>query len=533
MRSKALGLMIAPLLVALVANCSGSPPLTPLPPVPPSATPVASSAASSAAWVPAVDAPFRQQAPAAAPETAWTAPLPSEQRLSNGMHVLLVERTQLPIVAVQVVTRRGADQQRNLGVGSFAGRMLEQGTKTRTALQVSDDYDAIGAQHGAYVTWDSGGAWMKVLPQSLDKGLEILGDIIQNPAFSAEEVERVRSQQLATWRQMLDSPQALLSRTTARTLYANHAYGSILLGDEDALKKLSRQDLVAFYNATFVPSETAIVVVGNTKAAELIPKLEKVFGGWKKAAPALRKVPTAPAVHREIVLVDQPGAPQSNIAVAGIGVDRSVKDRDAIDVANTLFGGMFSSRLNLNLREKHAFTYGARSRFDMRHGAGPVTSWAAVDTPNTGAALREILNELQGFCREDVTQDELGRALGQIVKSMPGDFEGAQSTASQVADLWVYGYALDEYRTVAARVGQVTPAEVRRVAADRMSPANAVIVVVGDRKVVLPQLVDLAFGGIKIVDKQGKVLEAVEGKSPAIDLACRPAAASPGPAGRR
>jgi len=514
--------------LALLA-CSGAPALTPLPPAPPAASAPA-PAASSVAWTPAPDAPFRQNPPEAAAEPAWTAPVPMDRQLSNGMHVLVVSSTQLPIAAVQVVSRRGADQQRLAGVGSFVGRMLEQGTKSRSALQVSDDYQAIGAEHGAWVTWDSTNVWMKVLPAQLDKGLEIMADVVQNPAFADDEVERARAQALALWKQMLDSPQAIASRMVARTVFPGHPYGEILLGDEDAIKRIRRQDLVTFYEAVMVPSETAIVVVGNVDPDAVTAKLDKAFGSWKRrAAPAVR-VPRPTPPSRAIVLVDQPGAAQSIIAVAGIGAERTSKDHDAIEVANTVFGGMFSSRLNLNLREKHAYTYGARSWFEMRHGAGAFTARAAVDTPNTGPALREMIGELQTFCTTPARPEELTLAMGQLIRSMPGDFEGVAATASQIGDLWVYGLPVDTYRTQPARYGAVTVEDIQRVAADHMHVGNAVVVVVGDKKVVLPQLQELRFGPIKVVDKQGKLVETVGGTRGYVGYACaRPPVATAQP----
>ncbi len=513
-------LTLACVAVAAVA-CSASPPLTPLPPPPPPASAAPAPAASSAVWVPATDAPFRQHAPEAGPTPAWSAPVPAEHRLSNGMSVLIVQRSELPIVVVQLVSRRGADQQRMAGLGSFTGRMIEQGTKTRSALQVSDDFESIGAEHGTWVGWDSTNAWLKVLPRELDKGLEILADVVENPAFSEDEIARVRSQQLATWKQMLDVPHYLLARTVARTLFANQPYGNILLGDEDSIKRIKRQDIVSFYDDVMVPADTAIVVVGNVEPDAVVAKLEKAFGSWKRAGgPAIKvRKPAPPA--RTIVLVDEPGAPQSNIAVAGIGADRTAKDYDAIEVANTIFGGMFSSRLNLNLREKHAYTYGARSQFDFRHSAGPFVAAAAVDTPNTGPALSQMIDELQAFCSAPVKPEEINLALGQLIKSMPGDFESDSAAASQIADLWVYGLPLDTYRTQAARFSQVTADDVQRVAATRMALGGSVIVVVGDKKAVLPQLEALRFGPIKVMDKQGKLLETVSGKGGYVGYACK------------
>ncbi len=465
---------------------------------------------AEAQWQPTPDAAFRHQAPAPGAEAPWEAPIPLETRLSNGMRVWFIARPALPIVAIQVTSPRGADQQPSPGMGAFLGAMLEQGTTTRNALQVSDAYLDIGASHGAWVDWDSTNAWIQVLPQHLDRGIEILADVFRNPSFAAEEVQRVRSQTIASIRQQNDQPRVLVDNAIARTLFEGSPYGESLLGTESSVASITSQSLKALYRATVAPAESFVVVVGNTTQSEVTASLEKAFGNWKSVAPARQRLRPASRQSKKIRVIDRKGSAQSTLAVTTVGVSRTTKDFDAVLIGNTILGGMFSSRLNLNLREKHAFTYGAYSMFDMRRGPGPFVATAAVDTPNTGAAIKEILNEINTFRSSRVTEEELRLALGRQVKSLPGRFQSATTTARSIAALGVFGLANDEYRQRPGRLERVTPAQVQEMASNRLNPNELQIIVAGDLSVIRPQLMALAYGVIEIIDPStSKVLETI------------------------
>jgi zinc protease len=520
LRGWSLGILAASLMGS--AACGSSPALTPLPPPPPPATSAPAPVPDgSTAWQPTPDAPFRAQAPEAAAQRPWTAPVATETKLTNGMRVLFVSRPTLPIIVVQVVSPRGADQQPFPGMGSFVGAMLEQGTTTRSAFEISDAYLDIGAKHGAWVDWDSTNVWMQVLPQHLSRGVEVLSDVIRNPAFAPDEVDRVRSQRLASIQQQADRPRAIVSNTIARSLYGGHAYGESILGTAGSLKRVTSNGLKALHRALVAPNETFVVVVGNITQQDVTPILEKSFGSWKGWSPPRRQVRPPVVQTRKIVVIDRKGASQSNIAIAGVGVPRTTQDFDAVLMGNTVLGGMFSSRLNMNLREKHAFTYGAYSYFDMRHGPGPFMAGAAVDTPKTGPALKEVLDELERFCTTSVTGQELQLALGRQVKSLPGRFESAGATAGAIADLGVFGLRLDEFRTRPVRLQGVKAEEVQRAAAAHFNPDHMQIVVAGDVAVIKAQLAQLAFGPIEIVDAESaKVIERIPVPKPYRSFSC-------------
>ncbi|MBI5533595.1 MAG: insulinase family protein [Deltaproteobacteria bacterium] len=468
------------------------------------AVPSGSAPAPQVQWTPTPDEPFRQQPPAPSTESPWTAPIPEQSTLSNGMKLLVVSRPKLPITVIYLATRRGSDTEPLPGLGSFTGEMLSQGTKSRPALQLSDELENLGAEHQSWMDWDSGNLWVKVLSQHFDKALELMADMLQHPAFDKPEVERLRSQRLAAISQQADVPDVILRNSVARVTFKGHPYGQPLVGTKESVAKITPELIRSFYEARFTPDQMIAVVVGDVTPQVASERLEKAFGGWKTKARPAAPVPTPPAVRREIVLIDRPEAAQANIALAGPGVPRITKDFDAILVANTILGGMFSSRLNMNLREKHAWTYGARSSFDMRHGAGPFSAGAAVDTPNAVAAIREMLVELDQFSKGQVTDDELSLARGTLIKSLPGRFESNGSTAGSIASLGIWGLPLDEYRTRPERLQKVTASDVQKVASIYFDPKKLRIIVVGDRSKLEEDLKALKFGPIVHLDAEGK-----------------------------
>jgi predicted Zn-dependent peptidase len=354
------------------------------------------------------------------------------------------------------------------------------------------------------VDWDSGNLWVKVLSQHFDKALELMADMLANPAFEAAELERLRSQRLAAIAQQSDRPDVILRNTIARVTYRGHPYGESLLGTAASVAKYTPKTIRAFHDARFTPDQMIAVVVGDVAVPSATERLEKAFGSWKKKARPLPRQPAPPAPRREIVLVDRPEAPQANIALAGVGVPRTTQDFDAILMANTILGGMFSSRLNLNLRERHGWTYGARTSFDMRHGPGPFSASAAVDTPNAAAAIREMLEEFRRFGEGKVTDEELSLARGTLIKSLPGRFESNGATAASIAVLGIYGLPLDEFRTRPQRLQKISAADVQAVARKYLDSSKMRIIVVGDRARLEEDLKKLDFGPVVVVDATGK-----------------------------
>jgi len=446
------------------------------------------------------DEAFRSKPPASGEPVPFVPPTIVEEKLANGVRVLIVERHQLPIVAFQVVVDRGADQG-TPGAGAFLGAMLTQGTKTRSALEISDALGKLGAQYGSWGGLDSVGVNGKVLAGGFPETLAILADCLRNPAFAKEEVERERSKRLTSLAQQKDSPQTLLRNAVSEILYPEaHPYHAPLLGNEAALKKLGAAELAAFHHKLVEPEDITVAIAGDVTKDAALAEVQKVFGDWKgtpeKAADT--KAPPELAGGARIVVIDRPGATQSHMAATLIGVPRSSKDFHALMVMNTILGGQFSSRLNLNLREKHAYTYGASSSFDMRHGAGPFTAGGAIVREKTEPAAEEILAEIKRMQDAPVSDDELADAKTNLIRRLPASFETVSDVAGSVAYLAIYALPLDEFAKRADAYRAITREDVQRVAKTYLRADRLRIVIVGDAAVIEKDLGKLGLGKIEV-----------------------------------
>jgi zinc protease len=482
------------------------------------------------------DAPFRQKPPAPDGKVQFVAPKIAEAKLKNGLRVLVIERHDLPIVSARLVVSTGAGDVADArpGLMSFLGSMLEQGTKKRNALQISDDFEAIGAGHGTWIDWDSAGMSIRVLSERLDAALELMADVVLAPTFPEAEIERLRTRRITGIQAEKSSPGTIASNAVAASLFGRaHPYGHSLTGEEVDAKKLTRAEIVRAYDRLFAPQNAAIIVAGDVTPATLLPKLEATFGAWKgKPGAAVRKPPKTPekaATEKRVVFVDRAGA-QSQVQLVRPGVPYAVKDREAFIVANAILGGMFSSRVNMNLREKNAYTYGARSYFVMRHGAGPFLVAAPVFADKTGAAIKEALGELEGLGRDGPTEEELALAKESIRLAMPGRFESVSDVASAVSDLVVYDLPLDDYEKRPARIEAVTAADVKKVAQEYFRPSQMTVVVVGDKATVLPQVDALGFGPADERDPYGNPVSSTASAKPDAKPAPAKPDAKPAPA---
>lgn len=498
--------------LALLAAACGEPPppVAPAPPPPPTTVTPPPPPAPEPLPAETPDADFRKQPPTPGPKVTFKPPRVESFALKNGIKVLLVERHDLPVVSVRVISKVGAgDVEAKPGAVAFFGSMLEQGTKSRSALQISDDYDALGAQHGASFDWDSGSANVRVPAAGLTPALAVLADVVLNPTFPDAEIERVRSRWLAGIAQEKQNPQAMSGNAIAATLFGRgHPYGHSLTGEADDLKKVTRADLVKLHAALFAPSRVAIAVCGDVTRAQIAPGLEATFGTAKPEPnpAAVRPVPKPAAPKKDaprLVFVDRPNATQSQIALVEVGVPHATKDREAVWVMNAILGGTFSSRVNMNLREKNAYTYGARSWFAMRHGPGPFWVGAAVHADKTAPAIGEVFGELNQLLSGGVSASELEGAKDSIKLAMPARFETTGDVTSALAELVVYDLPPDDFEARLARVDAVTEVDVKRVAQAYLHPRAMRVVVVGDKAKVEPTLEVLHLGPAQALDPYG------------------------------
>ncbi|HTJ83758.1 MAG TPA: pitrilysin family protein, partial [Polyangiaceae bacterium] len=301
--------------------------------------------------------------------------------------------------------------------------------------------------------------------------------------------------------QQSDQPTTIAWNTTASVLYpAGHPYAAPLIGDEASVKRAGRAELVKAYEATMGPEDAVIGFAGDVSLDDAKREAERVLGDWKshqkKRDTKVDVVPPLPSARKaalKIVFVERPGATQSLVVIGSVGAPRKGPDFEALLVMNTVLGGHFSSRLNMNLREKHAYTYGVRSGFDMRLGPGPFTAGGAIETKATAPAIKEALSEVERIRAEDVTDEELATAKKYLIGQLPARFESSAETAGTITALATYDLGLDEFARRAERVSAIQPADVRRVAEKYLGAEGEWVVVVGDPS-VLPDLEALGFG---------------------------------------
>jgi predicted Zn-dependent peptidase len=458
-------------------------------------------ASPSAAQTGARALPDRSKPPALGPVRPLKLPPLQQFRLPNGIPVFFVELHEVPVVQVDAIVRAGAgaDPLDKPGLASLTADMLDEGAGSRSALEIADETDFLGAELESAAGWDATSVRLHVPVKSLEKALPILADVVIHPTFPTGELERVRTDRLTELLQWRDEPRAIASVALASALYGrNHRYGTLTLGTEASVRRFSRGDLAAFHAQAFLPGNAALVVVGDVTAASIQRELEKTFGAWTAPDGSAAAAPAAaPQVGgREIWIVDRPGSAQSEIRIGRIGPPRSTRDYFALTVMNTILGGSFTSRLMQNLREQHGYAYGARSSFDFRLSSGPFVAAAAVQTDKTAPALTEFFKELDAI-RKSVTEAEVAKAKNYVALSFPSDVETTGDIASKLADQFIYGLPNDALDTYVSRIGAVTLEDVRRVASEYVDPSRVRVVVVGDRRKIEGEVKALNLGPVK------------------------------------
>jgi zinc protease len=426
-------------------------------------------------------------------------------KLSNGMELWMVDHRELPIVSMNMVFRTGSSNEpdNKVGVASMTSQLLDDGTATRSAGDIVNQLQSIGANINSSNSWDSTNVSLQTLTKNLDKAIDIYADVIQNPAFPASEVDSMKRRSLLGLRQQRSNPNAISDIVYNKVLYGSHAYGRS--SSDASINAISRDDLVSYYGSTYKPNNATLIVVGSFDKAALKTKLESAFAGWKGAEVSAKSLGTPASLEKAgIYLVDRPNSAQSVVAIGQVGVDRMNPDYYAISVMNRILGGGFTSRINMNLREDKGYTYGARSSFTFRRGAGPFQAGGDIQTAVTKEAIAEFMKELNGIRGGiPVTQKELDYNKQGLIRSYPAGFETVGAISGQLANLVVYGLPDTYFNDYIAKVNAVTVDDVNRVAKQYLDPSKMAIVIVGDRKVIEPGLKELGYG-ITILDIEGK-----------------------------
>ncbi len=441
--------------------------------------------------------------------------LPALERmtLENGLKIVLAERHEIPVVNFWLSVDAGyaADQFGTPGTARLASSLLDGGTKTRTALQISDQLAMLGAQLSAASSLDASTVRLSALKTNLDPSLELFADVILNPSFPEADFRRQQKQQIAAIQREKATPFQMGLRVLPRLIYGErHAYSNPLTGSgtEAGVAKLTREDLEKFHQTWFKPNHSTLVVVGDTTMPELRPKLEKLFAPWKPGETPRKNLGTVePPAKPVIYLLDKPGALQSVIMAGEVAPPTNNADEIAIETMNSILGGNFGARINMNLREDKHWAYGAQSMFIDARGQRPFIVFAPVQTDKTKESLLEIDKELKGIVGDrPATEPELEKAKANETLRLPGSRETMSAVGSSILELVQFGLPDDYYQTYAGKVRALSTDDVERAAKRVVHPDRLVWVVVGDRSKVEAGIRELNLGELRVLDPDGRPL---------------------------
>jgi predicted Zn-dependent peptidase len=444
----------------------------------------------------------RTKPPALGAAPQLNLPQIQKRALSNGVAVWLVAAHEVPLVQINLVLKSGAgdDPAGKFGIASLTAAMLDEGAGKRTALQIADDVEFLGAALTTTSSFDASAVRLNVPVARVKEALPLMSDVVLRPTFPEAELNRLRQERLTALLQAKDDPASVAPMAFARTVFgAAHRYGTGVAGTEATLKGFTVQDLKSFHASAYQPGNATLLVVGDVTAEAIVPQLEAQFGSWKGTSASRQPVPQATQLGQgQITIVDMPGAEQSQIRIGWVGVPRSTPDYFPIEVFNTILGGSFTSRLNQNLREEHQYSYGASSRFDMRLSAGAFQAGAGVQTDKTSESIREFFNELNGILKP-VGAEELTKAKNYVALSFPSEFETSGDLSSKMEEMVVYNLADRYFGQYIDNIQAVTAAAVQKAAATYIQPKRFAVVVVGDRKVIESGIRALNLGPVRVM----------------------------------
>jgi zinc protease len=438
--------------------------------------------------------------------------------LSNGLKVVLAERHGAPVINLSMMLDGGyaSDSKELPGLASLTMRMLEEGTSTgkgtRSSLEISRELEALGASFGTSSNLDGGFVNLNVLKATLPQAISLYADLVLHPAFPQADFERLRRDRLAAIQREKTVPRLMALRVLPGFLYGpGHAYSLPLTGTgtEAAVERITRADLERYHRTWFRPNNATLLVVGDTTLADLTPLLEKAFGAWQPGEVPKKNLERVAQPEKNVIyLIDRPGALQSDIVGAQLAPPRNTPDAVALNLLNDVFGGTFSSRLNMNLREDKHWSYGVASGLEPALGQRIFLSGSPVQTDRTAESLRELAREYVGIAgARPVTARELKDAQDNETLSLPGGFETVSQLSDAYAAILEYRLPTDYYDTYTEKALALTPERINALAARIVLPKQPVWIVVGDMGKVERDIRALNLGEVRRIDVDGKPLD--------------------------
>ncbi len=470
------------------------------------------------------DSTLRKKMPemAASPEAKF--PKLERATLSNGLKIILAERHSVPTVNFNLMVDAGyaSDLGANAGTASLAMDVLDEGTKTRNALQISEELALLGATLGSGSNLDMSVVNMSALKANLDASLSIYADVILNPSFPEEDFKRLQKQRIAAIQREKVTPVQMALRVMPKILYGpDHAYGNPLTGSgtEQSVMAIKRDDLVKFHKTWIKPNNATLVIVGSTTMNEIKPKLEKLLKDWKSGDVPKKNIAKVDQQKKpSVYLIDKQGAGQSIIISGHVTLPQSNPDEIAIETMNNVLGGMFTARVNMNLREDKHWSYGASTNFFGARGQRPFLALAPVQTDKTKESMMEVLKELKQIVADKpVTKEEFEKVQKNAVLELSGSWETNGAIMGSIGNIVRYGYSDDYYQTYAKKLNGLEYDDVRDAAKKALYPDNLVWIVVGDREKIERGIKELNYGELKYLDADGNDITTIQQKQPPVE----------------
>lgn len=444
--------------------------------------------------------------PAVGPFPTLVMPKPISFVLSNGIEVVAVRRQAAPIVALNLVIRTGADQDPagQTGLASLTAEMMDEGAGTRTALEIAESLERLGADLWVGAGRDGAQLNLQVPSEEFAQALDIATDIVLRPRFETADWERVHHDRMTALQQRRDQPESVADLITALALYGpTHPYGRPVDGLEATVGAIALADVRAFHDRFWRPNHAVLTLAGDFEPGTLQSDLERAFSPWRPGPlPAIAPTPPLPPLPR-LVMVDRPAAPQSVLRLVGPGSSRLAPDRPAVQMLNVVLGGTFTSRLNFTLREKKGYTYGASSGFSAFRRPSSFTVRTSVFTQVTAAAIADALTEIGRMRTDDVEDAEMTKARATLLDRTAEALSTASGVAGTFADIGLYGLPADEPARFIAAVAATTALNLREAATRYLDPDRLGIIVVGDRATVEPELRAMGLPAPVVLDAEG------------------------------
>ncbi len=457
---------------------------------------------------------WRKTMPQPGPVPQVHLPVPATFTLGNGLKVLVVENHALPVLSAAMVVRAGSDSNPagKGGLATLTTELMGDGTESRSLQKLAEEQEMLGTQISPAASMDGSTTSITVLTNNASGGLNLLSDVLEHPAFRTDDLERRRKQRLVRIGQETDNVQQIAFRVGPKLVFGDQPYGAAATGTTESIRSLQAADVAAFYKRHYGPQDAALVLAGDVTQTQARQLAVKYFGSWSGTASAAVTLPPAPAAQStRIVIVDKPGAPQTALFAFGLGVPANSPETPVIRIANYTLGGSFASRINMNLREQHGYTYGAQSSYQGFRAGGEFFAGGLVRTDITASAAKELMSEIRNFPSHPPTAEELNAAKAASIQSLPGTFETTGATAGAVGSLFLYNRPLDYYAALPAKYSAVTSDDVTRITKADLHPDQLVIVAAGDRSKIEPGLKDAGLGPVEVRDINGTVVTAPVG----------------------